>query len=118
MMRNVLVFAEARDGQLRQVSLEALSAAHMVAEGGEVAAVMFGQDIGAHTATLGQYGASKVYAVTHDMLAHYTADGYAQALMEVIRIVKPEAIIAGHTPIGRIWLPKSRHGWAADSFLM
>ncbi|MBO8164489.1 MAG: electron transfer flavoprotein subunit alpha/FixB family protein [Brevibacillus sp.] len=105
-MKRVLVLAEARDGQLRNVSLEALAAARLIAEGGEVVAASFGPGADAHAEVLGQHGASKLYTVTDDKLAHYTPDGYSQALVAVVREVDPDAVIAGHTAIGRDLAPK------------
>lgn len=105
-MRKVLVFAEARDGQLRNVSFEALAAAHQVADGGEVTAVMFGTDASRHATMLGEYGAAKIYLVDSNQLEQYTPDGYAHAFTEVIGKVEPDVIIAGHTSIGRDLAPK------------
>lgn len=45
MARKVLVLGEVRDGQLRNVSHEAISAAKTVAEGGEVVGVLLGDSV-------------------------------------------------------------------------
>lgn len=105
-MKKVLVLAEARDGQLRNVSFEALTAAKQIAEGGEVAAAVIGPGGEAFAAELGRYGAAKLYAVDGEGLSHYTPDGFAQALMKVIEAANPDAVIAGHTGIGRDLAPK------------
>ena len=61
MGKNILVIAEAREGNLRNVTFEALAAAKRVVDGGEVIAVAFGTQAGQYAEQLGQYGANKVY---------------------------------------------------------
>ncbi|MCK9927187.1 electron transfer flavoprotein subunit alpha/FixB family protein, partial [Frankia sp. Mgl5] len=46
------------------------------------------------------------YAVKHDALAQYTPDSYSQAFVQVINEVAPDAIVAGHTAIGRDLAPR------------
>jgi electron transfer flavoprotein alpha subunit len=105
-VKKVLVLAEARDGQLRNVSFEALAAAKEIAGGGEIVAAVFGSNAEAYAAPLAQHGASKVYAVKHDALEQYTPDGYSQAFAQVIHAVQPDAIVSGHTAIGRDLAPR------------
>ena len=63
-MPNILVFAESRNGELRKVALEAVTAGRALADalgGGEVHALLAGAPgIGARAAQLGQYGADVV----------------------------------------------------------
>jgi len=105
-MRKVLVFAEVRDGQLRNVSLEALAAAKVIAEGGEVVAGLFSPDAQEHAKVLGQHGASQVYVGYHEALARYTPDAYVQALVQLVELVSPDAVVLGHTAIGRDVAPR------------
>lgn len=105
-MTKVLVLAEVRDGQLRNVSLEALAAAQILAEGGEIVAGVFGPGAAAHAALLGQHGASTVYVADHESLAQYTPDAYAQALKQLIDFTAPDAVVLGHTAIGRDVAPR------------
>jgi electron transfer flavoprotein alpha subunit len=106
MARKVLVLGEARDGQLRNVSFEAIAAAKTVAEGGEVVGVLIGESVNSLGNSLYQYGADKVVAVEDAKLAQYTPDGYSQALMAVIEQESPEGIIFGHTSLGKDLAPK------------
>lgn len=106
-MKKVLVLAEARDGQLRNVSFEALAAAGIVAEGGEVVATVFGPGGDSYVSALASHGASKVYVVANDALTQYTPDGYTQALAQVVADVNPDAIILGHTAVGRDLAPRA-----------
>lgn len=106
MARKVLVLGEARDGQLRNVSFEAIAAAKTVAEGGEVVGVLIGESVNSLGNDLYQYGADKVVAVEDAKLSQYTPDGYSQALMAVIEQESPEGIIFGHTSLGKDLAPK------------
>lgn len=106
MARKVLVLGEARDGQLRNVSFEAIAAAKTVAEGGEVVGVLIGESVNSLGSDLYQYGADKVVAVEDAKLSQYTPDGYSQALMAVIDQENPEGIIFGHTSLGKDLAPK------------
>jgi electron transfer flavoprotein alpha subunit len=105
-MKKVLVLAEARDGQLRNVSFEALAAAQTLAEGGEIVAAVLGTDVASLAPALGQHGASKVFVVNNSALANYTPDGYSQALTQLIHAVSPDAVVMGHTAIGRDLAPR------------
>lgn len=42
----------------------------------------------------------------HEDLAAYTSDGYAQALLAIIESEQPEAIVFGHTALGKDLAPK------------
>jgi electron transfer flavoprotein alpha subunit len=106
MARKVLVLGEARDGQLRNVSFEAIAAAKTVAEGGEVVGVLIGDSVSSLGNDLYQYGADKVVAVEDAKLAQYTPDGFSQGLMAVIEQESPEGIIFGHTSLGKDLAPK------------
>lgn len=105
-MKKVLVLTEVRDGQLRNVSLEALAAAQALAEGGEIVAGVFGADAATHAPVLAQHGASTVYTADHEALAQYTPDAYTQALVQLIELASPDAVVLGHTAIGRDVAPR------------
>jgi electron transfer flavoprotein alpha subunit len=104
--KSMLVFAETRDGQLRNVSLESLSAAKKLANGGIIQAVLFGSETSVHVETLAHYGVDKVYVVENTQLNQYTNDAYTQAFIQVMDAVKPDAVLLGHTAIGRDFAPR------------
>lgn len=106
MGRTTLVFTEQKDGRLRNVSFESLTAAGRIAEGGEVVAVLFGSKQNGQVEELGKYGANRVYVVSHDDLKQYTPDAYKQAMLQVIERVNPDAIVLGHTGIGKDIAPR------------
>jgi electron transfer flavoprotein alpha subunit len=106
MNRKVLVISEIRGGALRNVSLEALSAARLVAEGGEVATVVFGSTAAQQAAVLAQHGADRVYVASNPQFDQYTADAYAQGIHAAIEAFGPDVIFAGHTGIGKDVAPR------------
>lgn len=105
-MSKVLVLAESREGSLRNVSFEAIAAGKKVSGGGEVVAVLLGDAVGDQTAELAAFGADRIITVEHPHLKQYTSDGYGQALMAVIEQESPEAIVFGHTALGKDLSPK------------
>lgn len=106
MAKKVLVLAEARDGKLRNVSFEAIAAANQLSNNGEVVALLFGGDVKDMAEELIHYGATSVVTVEHPHLKNYTSDGYAQAFMAAYEQEQPEAIVMGHTALGKDLSPK------------
>jgi electron transfer flavoprotein alpha subunit len=106
MSKKVLVLAETREGALRNVSFEAIAAAKQVSGGGEVVAVLLGDAVSDFGQELVNYGADRVVTVEHPHLKHYTSDGYGQAFMAVVEQENPEALVFGHTAVGKDLSPK------------
>ncbi|WP_433958420.1 electron transfer flavoprotein subunit alpha/FixB family protein [Cytobacillus horneckiae] len=105
-MKTVLVLTEAKDGSLRGVSLEVLSAAQRIAEGGKVIAVAIGNEAIYYAHELSKNGAKKIYIVGNKELATYSTDAYSQALQQIIDMVNPQAILMPHTTIGKDLAPR------------
>jgi electron transfer flavoprotein alpha subunit len=107
MSRKVLVFGEARDGELRNVSFEAVAAGKAMSEGGEVVAAVFGEgNLDSLAKELIFYGADRAITVSNEKLSNYTSEGYAQASLAVIEAENPEGIVMGHTAAGKDLTPK------------
>lgn len=106
MSKKVLVLAESREGSLRNVSFEAISAGKKIAGGGEVVAILLGDQVQDLANELGAYGADRVITVEHPHLKQYTSDGYGQAVMAVVEQESPQAIVFGHTALGKDLSPK------------
>lgn len=106
MSKKVLVLGEVRDGNLRNVSFEALSAAKQLADSVEIVGVLLGDNISSLTDTFIAYGANRVVTVEHPHLKTYTSDGFSQAFLAVYNQEKPDAIIFGHTSLGKDLAPK------------
>ncbi|MEK4627729.1 MAG: electron transfer flavoprotein subunit alpha/FixB family protein [Solibacillus sp.] len=106
MSKKVLVLGEVREGSLRNVSFEAIAAGTQVADGGEVVGLLVGDSVAGLAPELVAYGASRVITVEHPHLKTYTSDGFSQAILAVIEQEKPEAIVFGHTSLGKDLSPK------------
>ncbi|ALS74336.1 electron transfer flavoprotein subunit alpha [Planococcus rifietoensis] len=106
MSKKVLVLGETREGALRNVSFEAIAAAKKISGDGEVVAVLLGEAVSEFGNELVAYGADRVITVEHPHLKSYTSDGYGQAFMAVVDQEQPEAIVFGHTAVGKDLSPK------------
>ena len=87
-MAGILAFAEAREGELRKVAREVVTAARQVADslGGEVHAVVLGgAGVGGAAGELGTYGADDVFVGESDALSRYSAEGYTTVLVNFIK---------------------------------
>ncbi|WNC16511.1 electron transfer flavoprotein subunit alpha/FixB family protein [Brevibacillus brevis] len=106
MGKRILVLAEEKDGKLRNVSLEALTLAKQLSDGGEVQAVLFSEQAAAFQAQIGQHGAGLLFQIAGEAWKSYTPDAYAGALVQLIEQVQPDVILAGHTAIGKDVAPR------------
>ena len=80
-MANILAFAESRNGGLRKVALEAVTAARKLADstGGEVHALLIGAPgIGSKAEQLAKYGADVVFVTESEAFAKYNPEGASQ----------------------------------------
>ncbi len=106
MSKKVLVLGEVREGVIRNVSYEAIGAAKQIADGGEIVGLLLGDNVANLTQNLIAFGADRVVTVEHPHLKSYTSDGYSQAILAVCEQEKPEAIVFGHTSLGKDLSPK------------
>ncbi len=117
--KDVLVFAEQREGEVAAVSHELLGAGRRLADKLDAGlfAVLLGADE-AQAQELIKWGADKVFLCSDPSLEQFNDEAYAQVLTEVIAEQKPSIVLAGATPIGRSFLPrvavKVRTGLTAD----
>ncbi|GAB6180998.1 electron transfer flavoprotein subunit alpha/FixB family protein [Desulfotomaculum defluvii] len=103
MAKGIWVFAEQRDGKIKKVTYELLSAGRGLADslGEELCAVLFGKDVTGLAAALGEYGADKVFVADNDKLTEYTNDAYVSTLADLAKANDPTAIFFGYTAVGR-----------------
>ncbi|MBE1554473.1 electron transfer flavoprotein subunit alpha/FixB family protein [Sporosarcina limicola] len=106
MTKKVVVLGEAREGALRNVSFEAIAAAKKISGGGEVVGVLLGDAVQSLADEMIHYGADRVITVEHPHLKQYTSDGFSQAFMAVYEQENPEAVVFGHTALGKDLSPK------------
>ena len=97
----ILVLAEHRRGELREVSLEMLSKAHEIAEkiGAETTAVLLGSGVKDFADTLANY-ANKVLLIDDAKLENFNAESYQKVLSALINERNPAMTMIGHSAFG------------------
>lgn len=105
---SVLVVLEQRGGKWNRMSFEAMTAGQRVATslGVPLQAAVVGSAVEDLAKDAAGYGAAKVFAVNHELLAQYTPDGYTAALEQLIKEQTPKAVIFPHTYQVRDYAPK------------
>lgn len=107
MSDKILVIGESREGVLRNVSFEAIAAARKLNENAEVVALLLSDgELEDQAQEMIYYGADRAVTVKHENLKNYTSEGYGQVVLEVIDEETPDAILMGHTAIGKDLTPK------------
>jgi electron transfer flavoprotein alpha subunit len=104
-MANVLVFAETRNGELRKVAFEAVTAARALADasgGGEVHALLAGAPgVAVKAEQLGKFGADVVYVVESADFAQFARESLAATLAERAKAGAYRAVVLGFSAQGR-----------------
>ncbi|WP_337019838.1 electron transfer flavoprotein subunit alpha/FixB family protein [Oceanobacillus massiliensis] len=107
MSDKLLVIGEVREGELRNVSFEAIAAAKQISSEAEIVGILVGDgELEGLAKELIQYGADRVTTVMHENLKTYTSEGYGQAILAIIHEESPSGIVMGHTSIGKDLTPK------------
>lgn len=101
MSKKVLVFGEIRDGKLRNVSFEAITAAKKIAGGGKIVGLILGGNSRNLAQEFVHYGADRVVVAENEQLKSYSPEAYTEAVMQVIQAEQPDAFILGHTAVGK-----------------
>lgn len=97
-MSEVLVVAETTPAGVRKATFELLTLARRL---GDPAAVVFGAADDAVVASLGEYGASKVYVVDSPEVDQYLSLPKAEAVVELAGKASPAAILITSGPEGK-----------------
>ena len=108
-MANILAFAESRNGELRKVALESVTAARKLADatGGEVHALLVGASgISAKAEQLAKYGADVVVVCEHDAFAKYNPEATSAIAAERIKSGGYRAAIFATSAEGRDLAPR------------
>ncbi len=108
-MANIFAFAEARNGELRKVALENVTAARKLADatGGEVHALLVGAPgIASKAAQLGQHGADVVMVCEHDGFSHYNPEATAALAADRIKSGGFRAALFSTSAQGRDLAPR------------
>ena len=102
----ILAVTEQRDGALRKVSLEVVSAARRLADqlGATVDAIVLAPGPVGGVEQLGQHGADRVLQATHDSFIRYSPDGFAAAVASAGK--QAAGIVFAATATGRDLAPR------------
>ncbi|MFI5733934.1 electron transfer flavoprotein subunit alpha/FixB family protein [Kribbella sp. NPDC051587] len=97
-MSNVLVLVDHTAGVVRKTTAELLTIARRL---GEPVAVFIGDNAADALPALGQYGATKVIALTNPELSQYLVAPKAEALQQVAAKIEPSAILISSNAEGK-----------------
>lgn len=119
MPNEIWVLAEHREGRLKRVSFESLGQGLNLAEklNTECVALLLGHEVENLAPELFYYGAKKIYLIQSPHLKHYTSDGYAKVLTDLIRKKNPEILLLGATFQGKDLAPKVSTSLKAPLFI-
>src|SRR5690348_13888145 len=105
---SVLVVLEQQGGKWNRMSFEALEAARKL--GKSLAVPVQAAVLGSATDQLAKeaaaYEVSKVFALDHALLAHYTQEAYTAALDQLIKAEQPKVVVFPHTYQVRDYAPR------------
>jgi len=105
-MTRVLAVLEARDGKLRRVSNEVVTAARQLADeiGTGVEAAICGAGEIADTASLARHGADAIVVLTNPAFIRYSPEGFSEAIAS--RAQSARAVLFAATATGRDLAPR------------
>jgi electron transfer flavoprotein alpha subunit len=105
---SILVVAEERGGAWNRMSWETVAAAQQIGKelGQPVEAAVAGKGVAALAGELARKQFERVHSVEHDLLEHYTPDGYTLSLRQLIEKQRPYLTIFPHTYQVRDFAPK------------
>jgi len=100
-MNEILVLAEHRGGELRDVTFEMLGKAGALAgaSGGAVTALLLGAGVGDLASRLTNY-ADDVLVVDHGNLTNFNSAVYQPVLAAIVKSREPSLVMIGHTAFG------------------
>tara|TARA_B100001123_G_scaffold58134_1_gene62504 strand:+ start:7444 stop:8415 length:972 start_codon:yes stop_codon:yes gene_type:complete len=109
----ILVIAEQREGVLSNSSWEVVSAAQELAESkdGPVKVAVIGSHIGSVGEELARAKVAEVLVVDDPALESYTADGFVEAVTQLVQTESPELVCFSHSYQTRDFAPRvaTRH---------
>ncbi len=105
---NVMVFIEQNDTIIADVSLELICKATELARdtGGEVQAVILGNNLDAELEIPGHYGCGTLFYIEDERLGDFTSVPYAKLVASQIQKLAPQIVLFGATTQGRDIAPR------------
>src|SRR5512139_3357528 len=107
MSNEIWVFVEQREGKVRKVAFELLSASAEFSKktGSQVGAIILGSGLQEAVKTLTPF-ADKIYVIDNPALASYTSDSYLINMASLIREHQPSILLGGATSTGKDLFPR------------
>ena len=108
-MPGIFAFAESRDGEIRKVAHEVVTAARSLADalGTEVHAVVLGgAGTGASAGDLGRFGADKVFVGESEAFARYSAEGFTTVIAGFVKEHGCDAVLFPASALGKDLAPR------------
>lgn len=105
-MNEIMVVAEHRKGELRDITYEMISKANQLAKiiGSEVSVVILGKEIKDFAETFSKK-ANHIFLIEDEKLEFYNSETYENVLSQLILERRPYLILIGHTAMGMDFAP-------------
>jgi electron transfer flavoprotein alpha subunit len=105
-MNEILVLAEHRHGELREITFEMVSKANQLAKtiGAQVSVIILGKEVNRFAEVLAKK-ANRVVLIEDERLEFYNSETYERVLYHLISERKPYLILIGHTAMGMDFAP-------------
>jgi electron transfer flavoprotein alpha subunit len=116
----ILAIAEQRDNKLKKSAFEVVRTARTIADqtGGDVVALVIGDQVQTIAGELGGYGAAKVIVVQQPKLEKYSSTAYSKIIAETAKNEKADVVLLSATAMGKDCAPrvavKLDAGFASD----
>lgn len=107
--KDLWVFIETNeDGTAKNVGIELLNPGRELAsaQGGELCALIIGQNTQAAVEDANTHGADKIYVIEGEEYLQYSTDAYTNAVIYALEQYGPTALLFGATPNGRDLAPR------------
>ena len=107
MSNEIWVFVEQREGKVRKVTFELLSAGAEFSKktGSQLAAILLGSGLQETVKSLSPF-ADKIYLVDDPSLASYTSEAYSINMAPLIKQHQPSVLLGGATSTGKDLFPR------------
>ena len=107
-MNDILIFGEIRNGELKRVIKELVTAGRIVTEGtgGSIDAVLIGKGASDLSKNIAGLGIRKTFCVDDNLVGKYSTEGYAKVLSDLITDSGYGYIFFGATAMGRDLSPR------------
>jgi electron transfer flavoprotein alpha subunit len=103
-MANTLVIVEHRNGKVKSSSIELIAA---FAQGGHtVHALLISDSTAGLVSQLETSGAKTIHTIENPCCKNYSSEIYTICTTEIAKKMKPDFVVASHTPTGRDFLPR------------